>query len=301
MGRHRKPTRVRTGLLTACATLAVGAVTLGTGLVPSAVEHFSSDGASEGIRTGSAVTPQGLGEPSPTLNRERPAAEAPRDTDTDTEAGTDADADRRLASTTRRPADDAPKAPEPEAGRSAAGQQQQSPETTKPERKASASPASPDVTEAPPHTDTRPDRDIDHDTDREPAASADPAPAAVGEVLALVNQERTQVGCRPLEADPSLAALATAYSRDMAERGYFSHTDPEGRDPWDRAAAAGVTYLGGENIALGQPDARAVMSAWMNSQGHRDNILNCGFTTIGVGVHMADGGPWWTQSLGYSY
>lgn len=62
---------------------------------------------------------------------------------------------------------------------------------------------------------------------------------------------------------------------------------------------AGISDLGGENIARGQADAAAVMQAWMNSPGHRANILNCDFKTLGVGVHLGSGGPWWTQDFGY--
>lgn len=57
--------------------------------------------------------------------------------------------------------------------------------------------------------------------------------------------------------------------------------------------------LGGENIARGQADAQAVMDAWMNSDGHRANILNCDYKTLGVGVHFGSGGPWWTQDFGF--
>lgn len=85
----------------------------------------------------------------------------------------------------------------------------------------------------------------------------------------------------------------------MAARGFFDHTDPDGATPWDRAAKAGIAGLGGENIARGQADAAAVMEAWMNSPGHRANILNCDFKTLGVGVHLGSGGPWWTQDFGY--
>jgi uncharacterized protein YkwD len=84
----------------------------------------------------------------------------------------------------------------------------------------------------------------------------------------------------------------------MAERGFFSHTDSDGRDPWDRAGAAGIDYLRAENIARGQDTASDVMSSWMDSSGHRANILNCEYTKLGVGVHFGDGGPWWTQSFG---
>ncbi|WP_340557570.1 CAP domain-containing protein [Streptomyces sp. GSL17-111] len=123
--------------------------------------------------------------------------------------------------------------------------------------------------------------------------------AAEARVLALVNQERGRAGCSPVRADAELAKLAGDYSKDMAVRGFFSHTDPDGRSPWDRADDAGVDHMGGENIARGQADAEAVMDAWMNSTGHRDNILNCAFTTLGVGAHFAGGGPWWTQAFGY--
>jgi len=118
-------------------------------------------------------------------------------------------------------------------------------------------------------------------------------------VLTLVNQERARAGCAPLTADPRLDALATAFSDDMAARGYFSHTDPDGRTPWDRAKAASIGYLGGENIARGQRTPEEVMAAWMNSPGHRANILNCHYTKLGVGVHEGTGGPWWTQDFGF--
>ncbi len=127
--------------------------------------------------------------------------------------------------------------------------------------------------------------------------------AAAHDVLTLVDKERSQAGCRPLTLDPKLAELAQDYSEEMASRGFFSHTDPDGRTPWNRAAALGISDLGGENIAEGQADADAVMDAWMHSAGHRANILDCSYHTIGIGVHDATGtqtgGPWWTQDFGY--
>ncbi len=129
------------------------------------------------------------------------------------------------------------------------------------------------------------------------------ASAAVNEVLTLVNQQRSQAGCRPLALSGALNELAQDFSEEMAARGFFDHTDPDGKTPWDRAAALGITNLGGENIAEGQPDAQAVMDAWMNSPGHRANILNCEYHTIGIGVHYntgsQTGGPWWTQDFGF--
>ncbi|WP_308312143.1 CAP domain-containing protein [Streptomyces albipurpureus] len=123
--------------------------------------------------------------------------------------------------------------------------------------------------------------------------------AAEAEVLALVNEERAKVGCQPLRFDAALAKLAGDFSTDMAQRGFFDHTDPEGDTPWDRAEQSGVPKLGGENIARGQADAGAVMNSWMGSDGHRANILNCDYTRLGVGVHMGNGGPWWTQNFGF--
>ncbi len=131
---------------------------------------------------------------------------------------------------------------------------------------------------------------------RTAAAAADPTAEAA--VLALVNEARADAGCGALTADPALAAVARAHSADMRDRDYFSHTSPEGLSPFDRAEQAGVGYSRAENIAFGQSDAAAVMEAWLESPGHRQNILDCELTTLGVGVAEGPGGPWWTQLFG---
>ncbi|WP_299952346.1 CAP domain-containing protein [uncultured Modestobacter sp.] len=132
-----------------------------------------------------------------------------------------------------------------------------------------------------------------------PAAAAAPAaPGPEGQVLALVNTERAAAGCAPVSADDGLAAVARAHSTDMRDRDFFAHVNPDGVDPFARAEAAGVDYARAENIASGQPDAAAVMAAWMASTGHRENILNCDLRTLGVGVATGSGGPWWTQLFG---
>jgi uncharacterized protein YkwD len=131
-----------------------------------------------------------------------------------------------------------------------------------------------------------------------PAAAAAAAPDLGSEVLALVNRARERAGCDPLVADAGLAAVARAHSADMRDRDYFAHDTPEGLSPFDRADQAGVGYARAENIAFGQPDAAAVMEAWMNSAGHRANILDCDLTKLGVGVAEGPGGPWWTQLFG---
>jgi uncharacterized protein YkwD len=131
------------------------------------------------------------------------------------------------------------------------------------------------------------------------ARAAVPAdPTAEAAVLALVNEARVDAGCGALTADPALAAVARAHSADMRDRDYFSHTSPEGLSPFDRAERAGIDYSRAENIAFGQADATAVMEAWLESPGHRANILDCELTKLGVGVAEGPGGPWWTQLFG---
>ncbi|MFH8974390.1 CAP domain-containing protein [Streptomyces sp. NPDC017890] len=120
-------------------------------------------------------------------------------------------------------------------------------------------------------------------------------------VLALVNEERAAAGCSPVTANDRLARAADDYSDVMAGSGVMSHTGPDGSTMASRVEAAGYQWSTlGENIARGQADAASVMDSWMNSSGHRANILNCSFKELGVGVHFGDGGPWWTQNFGTS-
>jgi uncharacterized protein YkwD len=82
----------------------------------------------------------------------------------------------------------------------------------------------------------------------------------------------------------------------MAANDYFDHTSPDGTTPQDRAEAEGFTSPVGENIAVGYPTANDVMAGWMDSEGHRANILNCAYTVIGVGLN--EDGWYWTQMFG---
>ncbi|MGC4973996.1 CAP domain-containing protein [Streptomyces sp. DT199] len=122
----------------------------------------------------------------------------------------------------------------------------------------------------------------------------------VAAVIDLTNRERTRHGLPPLSADPLLTTAAQAHSADMVARAFYAHTAPDGGQPWDRAAAAGSTRRSiGENIACGQRSPADVVEGWMNSPGHRANILKPGFTHIGVG--FAGGGRagmYWTQLFG---
>ncbi|MEU8542012.1 sigma-70 family RNA polymerase sigma factor [Streptomyces sp. NPDC048717] len=118
------------------------------------------------------------------------------------------------------------------------------------------------------------------------------------QVIALVNTERSRAGCGPLTGNALLTRAAQGQSDDMAARDFFDHTNPDGDGPGERVTAAGYqwsTY--GENIAKGQRTPAEVMEAWMNSPGHRANILNCDFREIGIGLRTA-GGPYWTQVFG---
>ena len=101
-----------------------------------------------------------------------------------------------------------------------------------------------------------------------------------------------------LRVDERLVAAAQGHSDDMAARDYFDHESPEGEGPGERAAAEGYTEWSGENIALGYAIAEAVVEGWMDSPGHRRNILDCDSKATGVGVADSDRGIYWTQMFG---
>jgi uncharacterized protein YkwD len=119
------------------------------------------------------------------------------------------------------------------------------------------------------------------------------------EVVTLTNAQRAAAGCGALHVDTRIQAAAIAHSVDMRARGYFTHNSADGETPWQRMADEGYTTPSAENIAMGQATPQDVVTAWMNSPGHRANILNCSSKSIGVGVQFGPGGPWWTQDFGY--
>ncbi|GAA4621374.1 hypothetical protein GCM10023196_009290 [Actinoallomurus vinaceus] len=125
------------------------------------------------------------------------------------------------------------------------------------------------------------------------------AARAESEAVRLTNVQRAQHGCTALRVDTRLRTAARLHSADMRDRNYFDHNSLDGRSPWDRIKAAGYTVPGAENIAKGYPTAAAVLQGWMNSPGHRANILNCKLKAVGIGVAYGSGGPWWTQDFGY--
>ncbi|MCC5965244.1 MAG: CAP domain-containing protein [Natronohydrobacter sp.] len=103
--------------------------------------------------------------------------------------------------------------------------------------------------------------------------------------LAAVNAERAEAARAPLALSPELNALAQAHACDMVQRGFFSHTSPDGRSMMDRARRAGISGICamGENIAQGQSDVPTVVASWMRSSGHRRNILDRDFNLVGFG------------------
>ena len=122
------------------------------------------------------------------------------------------------------------------------------------------------------------------------------------EVVRLVNLEREIANLHPLAWDNALGAAAWDHSTDMAQQNYFSHTSLDGRQFNQRITAAGYPFsTGGENIACGYSTPQAVMNGWMNSSGHRANILNASFCDIGVGYAFESTSSYryyWTQDFG---
>ncbi len=118
------------------------------------------------------------------------------------------------------------------------------------------------------------------------------------EVVRLVNEIRVQNGLRELTYNWELSRVARYKSQDMKDNRYFSHTSPVYGSPFQMMKDFGITYRSaGENIARGQRSPQAVVNAWMNSSGHRANILNASFTQIGVG-YVADGNYWTQMFIG---
>ncbi|MFB6774087.1 CAP domain-containing protein [Streptomyces sp. NPDC056337] len=285
--RKKAATPVRTGLLGVSAAVAIGTVAVATGAVPGLDNYRIGGGSGGGDRVQARDTPtNGPSEQGGTSG----SADTGRGGDTSTSRGTD-----------RSSSPSSPSGPT-----SSEDTPSPAPSSTSPSASKPAAPAeTPSKTKKPKTTPSaKPEPTPSRPATKEPAPPSAPAAvseesAAEAQVLKLVNDERAKVGCSPVAANSALRELAEGFSKAMATEGFFDHTDPGGATPWDRAAAAGISNLGGENIARGQSDAQAVMDAWMDSPGHRANILNCDFQTLGVGVHFGSGGPWWTQNFGY--
>lgn len=140
------------------------------------------------------------------------------------------------------------------------------------------------------------------DTD-EPVTGVDPFAL---EVLNLTNQERSNAGLQPLSLNPQLNRAAEGHSESMALDDFFSHTGADGSTPFERIRAEGYEYqTAAENVAAGYATPADVVEGWMNSPGHRANILNGSLTELGVGYYYLanDTGTinynhYWTQVFG---
>lgn len=130
-----------------------------------------------------------------------------------------------------------------------------------------------------------------------PSTTSEQLSVVEKEVVHLVNIEREKRGLQPLTISPQISDIARKKSNDMKIHNYFDHQSPTYGSPFEMLQQFGVSYSSaGENIAAGQQTAQEVMNGWMNSEGHRANILNPSFTHIGVGtVTGGNYGIYWTQ------
>lgn len=130
------------------------------------------------------------------------------------------------------------------------------------------------------------------------STNADSVSAYEKKVVELVNAERAKYGLSALTLNTELSAVARAKSQDMKDKNYFSHTSPTYGSPFDMMKSFGIKYkTAGENIAMGYRTPEAVVNGWMNSSGHRANILNSSFKEIGVG-YVANGNYWTQMFIG---
>ena len=143
--------------------------------------------------------------------------------------------------------------------------------------------------------DNRPDETPDNGTDQTPEDNTGSMQGDfASQVAALVNAERAKYGLSALTVDTKVQQAALVRAKETAQS--FSHTRPNGSSFSTALPEAGVSYrTAGENIAYGQSTPQQVMNAWMNSSGHRANILNANYTTIGVGYTVINGTAYWAQ------
>ena len=179
--------------------------------------------------------------------------------------------------------------------------------STTPQQKPESTPSTPSTTpqQKPESTPSKPSttpQQKPESTPSKPSTTPDQKPSTdfssyQQQVLDLVNAERTKRGISALTLDSNLSSVATKKSQDMVNKNYFDHTSPTYGSPFDMMKQFGISYrTAGENIAKGQKTPQEVVTAWMNSEGHRKNILNPNFTNLGVGIAKdSKGTTYWTQ------
>ena len=165
-------------------------------------------------------------------------------------------------------------------------------------------PEQPETPETPeqPETPETPEKPEEEEQVEEPEEKPEESQVPNGvsseeqEVLRLVNIERQKAGLSPFKLSAELSHVARDKSKDMAHNNYFAHQSPTHGSPFDMMRAYGINYrTAGENIAKGYNSAASVVNGWMNSPGHRANILNASFGTLGVGYYNHKGTAYWTQ------
>lgn len=172
--------------------------------------------------------------------------------------------------------------------------------STTPQQKPESTPSTPSTTpqqkpESTPSTpSTTPEQKPESTPEQKPSTDFS---SYQQQVLDLVNAERTKRGISALTLDSNLSSVATKKSQDMVNKNYFDHTSPTYGSPFDMMKQFGISYrTAGENIAKGQKTPQEVVTAWMNSEGHRKNILNPNFTNLGIGIAKdSKGTTYWTQ------
>lgn len=158
-------------------------------------------------------------------------------------------------------------------------------------------PSSTPTTQPPPPATTTTTEPPAPPSSRQPTSRPPQNPSATDRVVALVNEARAAAACPPLRVDEKLITAAQSHSEDMSKRDYFDHSTPDGVTFDVRIKNTGFAKPGAENIAKDLRSAEEVMAAWMESKGHRTNILNCSLTAIGVGLETD--GWYWTQDFGF--
>ncbi|MEU1169820.1 sigma-70 family RNA polymerase sigma factor [Streptomyces microflavus] len=194
-----------------------------------------------------------------------------------------------------------PSAPAPPAPRAEGGTTQLPAPAPAPVTASATPPASPTPTPTPsptpsPAAPSAPPSTVAPPPSPRTAPRAQPRPET--RLVAEVNTLRAHNDCPQLTTDPRLTEVAQSHSEDMAAQGYFGHTDSTGRGMGDRVTDSGYVWSAvGETIATGNADPAAVAEEWRRSPGRDDDILNCNFTHVGVGIADSPSGPYWTQVL----
>lgn len=168
-------------------------------------------------------------------------------------------------------------------------------------------PGTPDAPEPPdtpgtPPSDPPPPLEPPERPEPEPGPAPEPAPPSLtsyeAALLDAANSARNRAGCPDLRVDARLTAAARSHSVDMRDRRFFSHINPDGESPSDRAADAGYRGAVGENLSYGLRSASLVIATWSLFPSDRSTLLDCGYTAAGVGVELGRLGAWWTLKFG---